>query len=238
MVTESLFTYEGEISGDTPSVRFAFDGKEGEIIGIQLQVEAGDLDPYLILTTASGDILTENDDDPAGFGRDSYIREFELPQDGRFIIIATRFEQEDGDTEGDFVFTLERDGGTVLDATEAPSDEVQPIICEETLVGTIDNDVYTWRFSFTGEAEGEIIGVQMVATSGDLDSIVRVVNEDGNVLQENDDDPRGFGKDASLYNVEIPAAGLYFIEASRFQEDLGTTTGDFEITLLCGFQAA
>jgi len=234
VVTESLFTYEGEISDDTPSVRFAFDGEAGEIIGIQLQAEAGDLDPYLILTTANGDILTENDDDPAGFGRDSYIREFELPQNGRFIIIATRFEQEDGDTEGDFVFTLEREGGTVSNAT----DEVQPIICEETLEGTIDDDVYTWRFSFAGEAPGEIVGVQMVATSGDLDSIVRVVNEEGDVLQENDDDPRGFGKDASLYNVEIPAVGLYFIEASRFQEDLGTTTGDFEITLLCGLNAA
>ena len=49
-MTESTFTYEGEISDDVPGVRFAFDGVAGEVVGIQLQVESGDLDPYLILT--------------------------------------------------------------------------------------------------------------------------------------------------------------------------------------------
>jgi hypothetical protein len=236
-VSAGVFTHEGEIDDETPRIHFILDGQAGEVIGIQMQVISGDLDPYLLLTNASGEVIIENDDDPLGLGRDSYIRDFELPATGRYFVIATRLDQNDGDSEGEFALTIEHEGGAAVVATaeatsEAVGDETT-LVCDQTVSKTLDDAHYTWRFSFSAD-EGQVIGIQMVATSGDLDSIVRLLNEDGDLLEENDDDELGLGKDAFLRDVEIPASGTYLIEASRFQDDLGTTHGDFELTLVCG----
>ncbi len=227
------FSYDGTINDELPRVPVAFDGKAGEVIGIEMQVASGDLDPYLLLTNANGDILIENDDDPLGFGRDAYIREFTLPKDDQYIIIATRLDQNDGSTEGDFVLTLERrvSAASTPEIT-AESDGPQPITCGQSLSETIDDTTFTWRFSFEA-VKDQTIGIQMVATSGDLDSIVRLFNDSGDMLQENDDDPLGVGKDAYLRDIVIPTDGNYIIEATRFKEADGPTSGDFDVTLIC-----
>ncbi len=84
---------------------YVFDGQAGDVVTIGLQARNGTLDPVLYLLDAAGTQLAENDD--AGTDTtDALISEFTLPEDGRYIIIATHFGARYGVTSGDYSLTL------------------------------------------------------------------------------------------------------------------------------------
>lgn len=94
----------GEIAEDGSSVFYIFEGEEGDVVQISMVAEDGDeLDTLLAISGADGTTLALNDDDSTGAveGRNSFI-ELELPEDGFYVIYATRFSGE-----GEFELTLE-----------------------------------------------------------------------------------------------------------------------------------
>jgi Bacterial pre-peptidase C-terminal domain/Bacterial SH3 domain len=100
----------------------------------------------------------------------------------------------------------------------------------DTVTGIINNDVYALIYSFDGQA-GDIVNITMTRQSGDLDSLLILLDPDGNTIAANDDMPGIDTRDATIENTQLPTSGTYKIVATRFQQNVGLTGGDFSLNL-------
>jgi len=218
-------TVNGSINDSVSGAYFTFDGQQGDVVGVRMTKTSGDLDPYLILLDANGATLLENDDDPEGFNRDSYLRDYALPATGTYTILATRFQEGGGTSSGDYTLTLElvRPAGGGLGGTGTP------IAIGDTVEGTIGGNVARVRYTLT-VSDSAVVTIHMHRESGDLDALVVVLDENGVAIAQNDDAPSGDTRDAIIENLSLEA-GTYTIIASRFQEDIGLTSGDYTLTI-------
>lgn len=228
--TESLTisygdTVSGTISDATPRILYSFTGSAGDIVNIRMNQESGDLDPYLRLLDAEGISLIENDDDLTS--RDSYIEAFELPSDSTYTIVATRFQEELGTLQGDFVLILT--SGEQAEPTAETPITGSSLAYGDTVSGTITQETNLLAYTFEGSA-GDLVTIRMNMTQGSLDSYLILRDPNGETLTENDDDPNGI-RDSLIEAHELPVDGTYTIIATRFQQELGGTEGDFELTL-------
>lgn len=107
-------------------------------------------------------------------------------------------------------------------------DDLLTIAFGESLEGDLTNERYRETYIFAGRAD-EIISISMQALDGDLDPLMTLVGADGNVVAHSDDD--GDGKDAFIDNLRLPADGDYFLIATRFGHEHGSTTGAYQLTL-------
>src|SRR5262249_33136087 len=77
-------------------------------------------------------------------------------------------------------------------------------------------------YSFRAQ-RGDIVNIQMLHDSGDLDPYLQVVNSNAFVIADNDDVP-GSGLDAEINGLVIEDAGTYVIVATRYGQAAGTST--------------
>jgi hypothetical protein len=94
----------GKITDDRYVNFWDFDTEAGETVTITMQKASGGLDPFLVLLDANDNILAYDDDTS---GRDAVLRNIKLPQRGTYTIAATRFEQAQGHTTGDYLLTIQ-----------------------------------------------------------------------------------------------------------------------------------
>jgi hypothetical protein len=220
-------TLTGTIAGNVYAVEYTFEGRAGDTVTIAMNNLTSELDPYVALAGPDGSILIFNDDIEPGVILDALIDGFRLPEDGTYTIIATRFGQEMGTTEGDFELRLTLEDGE-LDLVVSEDNHID---YGARVTGVIAGDVWGVEYTFTAQ-QGDIIGIQMNAISGNLDPLVALLDPQGGEIASNDDDPLGDGTlNAYLRDFAIPADGLYTIIATRFTRNLGTTTGEFELIL-------
>ncbi len=104
-LVEDEDTVTGSIRLNRKFELFVFDGEAGQQATVGMQGLNGTLDPVLFLIAPDGIQVAENDD-AAADTRNSLISEFTLPEDGRYIIIATHFGARYGVTSGDYTLTL------------------------------------------------------------------------------------------------------------------------------------
>ena len=95
---------EGWIGNDQPYQTYMFDGRAGANITVTLNRTLGGLDPLLALLDTNGNILGINDDRADG-ETDSTLS-VRLPRTGTYLILATRYGEFAGATEGNFELTL------------------------------------------------------------------------------------------------------------------------------------
>jgi uncharacterized protein YfaP (DUF2135 family) len=96
---------QGSITTGQPFQTFAFTGQANEIVSINMNRISGSLDTSVLLLNSSGSVVSSNDDSGAGI-TDSFIRNVNLPTDGTYTVVATRYGKELGGTEGIFELTL------------------------------------------------------------------------------------------------------------------------------------
>ncbi|MEW6580657.1 MAG: hypothetical protein AB1435_15880 [Chloroflexota bacterium] len=92
--------------------------------------------------------------------------------------------------------------------------------------GTIGGESHRHIYIFAGQ-ENEVISISMSRLSGDLDPLLLLTNSDGVILNISDDD--GDRTDALIELERLPATGRYFIIATRFGQEHGTTAGNFSL---------
>jgi hypothetical protein len=237
-------TVEGEISDDEPVILYTFEGSEGDVVTITMidTSRSGELDPYIQLVNEDGDVLTDNDDHddadlPDNF--DSQITEFELEDDGTYIIVASRFGQENGSSEGEYELTLD-DGGNSGGNDDDDDDggdggdggdiEIIDIEYGDSVEGEISDDEEFVVYAFEA-SEGDVVTITMIDTSrsGDLDPYLQLADSEGEVIADNDDHDDADlddSLDSQITEFEIEEDGTYFIVATRFSGE-----GEFELTL-------
>lgn len=213
----------GTINFETPRRVYAFEGLRGEVINIDLRVTRGDLDPVVTLVDETGALLASRDD--GGFtraeagSRDLHLEAVRIPRSDRYYLVVGRFGYSLGSTAGDFALTLERIG--------VSSASGSALRYGDSVSNTITNANPAIYYTFQAR-RGDIISVQMLAISGDLDAFVQVVNSASIVIAENDD---ALGLDAAINGLVIRDDGTYVIIATRFGQGAGRSSGSFVLTL-------
>lgn len=215
--------YDGEITATRFEQFYRFEGKQFDIVTIEMSRDGGALDSLLVLTDDQQNPIA-NDDDGGG-GQNAAIRQFALPYDGTYYVIATRFQREQGTTTGKYLLSLRAEGN----AFDGVPGDIGRMVYGSTANGTLDDLVPRILVAFYG-AEGDVITISMTRTGGDLDSVVTLLDANQQVLISDDDS--GGGQNALIERYTLPASGIYFIQASRFEgADRPVTHGSFILVL-------
>ncbi|WP_162910083.1 PPC domain-containing protein [Aggregatilinea lenta] len=210
---------EGELDSTAYMDVYVFLGSQGEMITVDMESGNPDdlngLDPLVVLLDDERIPLSEHDDIVEGEKRDSHLV-FTLPRDAYYAIVATRFDQAEGTSEGPYTLTLS--SGNVPVETAEPETVEAPV--EATLLDSLATtplepnvpvqatfDAVATLYSFSGEA-GSLVDLAVTADEG-LDSVL--------VLADSDlDEVLSSGND-SLSGVSLPDTGDYLvILAPRF----------------------
>ncbi len=225
----------GMITNDDYAQEWTFNGNAGDVVTITMQASSGDLDPYLYLFDARGNELTYNDDaeDTTVGQYNAQIARFTLPASGMYTIRATRFAEEAGTSTGNYRLRLESSaagptgGATVVSGGGA-------ISLGQTVTGQITNATYQQDWTFEGAA-GDLVTITMIATAGDLDPYLSLLDSAGQEVVYNDDSsiPLTHSLDSQI-TIRLPTSGRYTIRATRYAGASGSSTGSYELTLNAG----
>lgn len=216
----------GTITNNDYEVQYTFEGNAGDAVTIDATASPFDtLDTTLVLLGPDGEMVAVNDDrDLFGGDYNALLAGIILPQDGTYTIVVGRYQGASGTSTGEFTLILDL-------ADESASGQVA-IAYGETLVGTINNENYQDSYVFEGVA-GDVVSIEVIATSGDLDTIVSLVGPSGEVLDGNDDvDFEAGNTNSALRAFVLPSDGTYTILVGRYEGRNGTTTGNYTLELI------
>ena len=228
--TDSVLRYGesvvGRVTPQEPLVFYFLRAERGDVFDVVMRRTSGDLDPQVDIATVDGVVLASNDDDPQAEGTlDAAVRHFTALESGTYLVVATRFGREAGDTEGSFVLSVELVPPETLGAS--PQD-ARLVDYGQTLSGEIDDDVPARYFWFQGQ-RGDVITATLANVSGNLDPLLQLA--DANLVTLMQDDDGGDGRDARIAAFTLPATGTYYLVATRSGGVAGQTHGEFSLTL-------
>lgn len=116
----------GFITSGQPYQTYTFTGQAGDIVSVAMNATSGSLDPLLLVVDPNGGVIAFNDDAADGV-TDSLVANLSLVLGGQYTVVATRYGQEIGGTEGDYELTLSGavTQGVVPDFPDLPSGSVE-----------------------------------------------------------------------------------------------------------------
>lgn len=221
-------TLTGTITQNQAAAFYRFDAQAGDTINIRMQSVGDNLDPLIMLLDANGtEIARDDDGDPEG-PRDALLANFPIPNDGTYIVVATRFGGDAGLSTGEFILTLSRTD-VVVNTPDSNATVTDTLAYGDRVESSIDNEFYEELFGFTAQA-GDTITVTMTALDSDLDPFLILLGPDGEEIARNDDYSE-FTRDAQLASITLNASGDYIIVATRFQFENGGTSGSYQLSL-------
>ncbi|MBI5960328.1 MAG: redoxin domain-containing protein, partial [Chloroflexi bacterium] len=171
----------GTLNDDQPEERWTFTGQQGDVITLEMTRvfdEPGGLDGYMLLIGPGNETLIEMDDGPDGLM--PLVKNYELPAEGTYTVVAARFGFANGLSAGDYTLTLSSAGLPAagepgetasgvrwLAAGELPPD-LRRATYNDPAAGAISSeDAEDW-YMFSGRA-GDILTIRMESMGGDLD---------------------------------------------------------------------
>jgi hypothetical protein len=229
-------TVTGEITDEAHVVYYGFEGSAGDVVTIELLSEDNQLDPLVILIDPNGVPIVENDDSPER-ALDSLIEGFTLPEDGQYLIAATRYEGISGNTTGQYTLVLTgTTGESTVTTPEIPPIAVgEPVIPEITgtltigqpVNGVLDPDIPIVVYAFDG-LTGQNVSFSARRISGLIDTALLIVGPDGREIAQNDNASR-INRDAVVDNLILASDGQYLVMVTRSRQRTGNGRGEFEI---------
>ncbi len=75
----------------------------------------------------------------------------------------------------------------------------------------------------------ELVSISLTAVSGNLDTLLQVIDANGTLIDVNDDATGT--RNSALTNLRLANGGTYYIVATRYGKEIGGTEGDFELLL-------
>lgn len=212
------------IDNMTPQVYYSFRAERGDIVNIKMQRNSGDLDPYLQVVDSNAFVIADNDDVP-GSGLDAEIVGLLIERTATYIIKATRYGEVAGTSTGQFILTIQEADNSGLG--NSPQAAI-PISFNEVITGELTARSFTQYYRFEAR-QNDLISVRMERGRGGLDSFLVIA--DANLQELTSDDDSGGGQNARIERFLIPADGTYYILATRFDREAGTTVGPYTIEL-------
>ena len=212
----------GTISDTNAEVYYTFQAEQGDILTISMLRSSGTLDPYLRVVDSDRFVIAENDDQPGAETRNARIDALIIQESGTYIVMATRYD----DSSGSFVLSVvEAENSGAGASPQAPL----PIDFGATLSARLSPEQFERFYAFEA-SENDLITISMDrGDSGDLDSFLYLTDSGFTPLAEDDDS--GESQNAKIIDFRIPADGRYFIIATRFDGNIGTTSGEYRLSL-------
>jgi hypothetical protein len=96
---------QGALSDNQWVEYWDFDVVAGELVTLSMESVSGGLDPFLVVLDANNRILAFDDD--SGEGQNALLRDLQFPESGTYTVAATRYQQAQGYTGGDYELTIE-----------------------------------------------------------------------------------------------------------------------------------
>ena len=120
------------------------------------------------------------------------------------------------------------DSGTTGSNSSGSEATIPVLSYGETASGTLDDTTYITLYAFEASA-GDSVTVHMEATgNGGLDPYLGLLDGDQNILIEDDDSG---GDTNAEFTFNLPASATYYIVATRYGIDEGTTSGAYLLSL-------
>lgn len=217
-------TVYNSIDNMEPELFYFFRARQGDIVNIHMQTRAGDLDPYIRVVDNNSYVLAHNDDFP-GAGTDALIQGFMIPADGTYYVIASRYGLAAGSSSGSFLLTVEESENSGIG--NSPLAAV-PLRAGAAVEGALTESRSEQYYRFEARKD-DIISVSMDRTGGNIDAFLVIADLQMTELAVNDDG--GDGQNALIADFLVPADGSYYVIATRFERELGTTTGPYRLRL-------
>ncbi len=215
--------YDNEITPARYEQFYRFEGRQFDLVSVEMRRTAGTLDGFLILTDDQQNPLITDDD--GGSGQDAAIRRFALPYEGVFYIVATRFQRGSGTTSGSYTLTMRVEGN----AFENVPTDIARMTYGSVANGVLDDLVPRVLYAMYG-SQGDVITISLNRASGDLDPVVGLLDANQRLLISDDDS--GGDQNARIERYTLPATGVYYIQAARFEgTDRAPTRGGFVLVL-------
>jgi len=209
---------EGEITDDVPFAAYCFDGDEDDEVTVTVETTDGDLvssvflaDPFLEEVFAEATARNEESESEISFT---------LPDDGQYLIVVSREDLDEGDTEGEFEMTLEGEGSGGSNSNSSNNSADVENFCEEEPIATLsqfqygipgnnpDEPLLTYNVGCTGFLVATVVGRstvveyeisrrgEMTFSTGDVDYTTLDFDDDEWVLEVSN------GADITLERLE------------------------------------
>jgi hypothetical protein len=196
---------------------WTFAGEKGGLVTISVVPDSRSLlSAEAMLVSSTGTVLVRSEIDATA---EAEIAPFLLPYDDTFVIYVTRTLGQDGKSWGRYDLTFKQE--------PSPEQTLRPITYNPVPeLSTLDSQFPAERWGFEGQ-QGSVVRVAAEATSGDLDTVLRVYDPQGHLLASSDDVQ---GQDA-VAHVVLPEDGVYEVEVSRYGGPAGSTTGNYGLSV-------
>ncbi len=220
----------GTISDTEPEVRYRFAGRRGDRVTLRLDAVDATLDPSVRVLGPDGSIVAQ--DDNGGGNLNALIPAFLLTEDGEYTIVLTRTGGNNGTSRGRFEFML--GGLAVTVPTTSPGQDgatpetAYPLEVGQTVAGSITDERSATFYALRLQA-GQVLQVTMVSSAGDLDSLLVVLDATLNLVGTDDDSA---GRQNARLLFSVPADGVYYLGATRFDFMNGQTTGEYLLSVI------
>lgn len=204
-------TVEGVISETRVLNAYVFWGQADDSISIEMTSlnadEFNGLDPLVILLNRDRIPLAENDDIVEGIERDARL-EFTLPESDYYVIVATRFEQDEGESVGPFRLTLtgpdpveSEDAVTVATGNTTPLNKLdtQTIAAGSSVQSTFEQGAALYVFS---GASGALVDISVTVDAG-LETILILADAELNEVLSS--------STGALTGITLPQSGRYLV---------------------------
>ena len=208
-----------------PQLYYSFYARAGDILTLTMQRASGNLDPLLKVTNEQLEVIASSDDTLGLFPLNAQIDNLIIANTGTYVIVATRYGEDGGETSGNFVLSLKESEKSGLGNT---LETAQVLQYNESVENEITQNRYEQFYRFRATAD-DIITLRMDRVSGNLDAYVWVL--DAGVFPVTLDDDSGSGKNARIANLRILKDGEYYIRATRYDGEEGSTLGRYQLTL-------
>ncbi|MBI5927716.1 MAG: PPC domain-containing protein [Chloroflexi bacterium] len=216
----------GEITDERHEVIYTFQAKRGQVINIYMKRTSGNLDPLIDLFDAAGGYLITGDDDPNSYGSlNAAILNYMIPNDGSYIIRATRWGYDGGTSSGSFLIELTEIPPETLGTRPA---NARFMAYGDTVSSQIDNEISIRFFQFEA-TRGDVISAVASRESDNISPQLSLLYLD---LRPISVGTTGSGQEESRISATIPENGRYLLAVSRFHGAEGTSVGDFSLTLI------
>ena len=224
-------TVSNTISNEQYELYYTFIASQGDIVNVTMRQRSGDLDPYLrVVQIVNGQaIVLDSSDDVPGLGLDAQIEGLVIPVDGTYVVIASRYGVDTGISAGNFTLTIDEAANSGLGNS---AQAAIPIGIGARIEGQLNNDQWARYYRFEARQD-DVITISMARPNcqgGCLDTFVSIANAGLVVLAENDDIEDG-DQNSLIEDFIIPATGTYYIIATRYLQDEGTSTGTYVLEI-------
>ncbi len=193
-------------------------GQGMTVLGVETE---GGLDTWIDLFDSSGDQLAEDDD---GSGNANALLRYTIEESGRYYVKVRHFD-DSGTGPYDIRAWLER----------AEPDEFEPDnVLEDATSLSLDGAAQSHTFAPAEDTDWFTFTLPSgmtvtIETSGDIDTVMRVLDIEGNMVAEDDDS----GEDGNARIRRFLPQGTYYLEISQFP-DTGQSGAEYSVRISSG----